>query len=132
MKQWGEKMNIIITNSSGIPIFEQIENAIKEAIFSNELKEGEMLPSVRSLANDLKISFLTVKRAYDELEKAGFIKTVQGKGSYVSPKNLDLIKEEKLKEIQDYIEKIYEVSKLSNITKEEVSELFKMIFEEEL
>ena len=125
-------MNIIITNSSGLPIFEQIENAIKEAIFSNELKEGEMLPSVRSLANDLKISFLTVKRAYDELEKAGFIKTVQGKGSYVSPKNLDLIKEEKLKEIQDYIEKIYEVSKLSNITKEEVSELFKMIFEEEL
>lgn len=125
-------MNIIITNSSGLPIFEQIENAIKEAIFSNELKEGEMLPSVRSLANDLKISFLTVKRAYDELEKAGFIKTVQGKGSYVSPKNLDLIKEEKLKEVQDYIEKIYEVSKLSNISKEEISELFKMIFEEEL
>ena len=125
-------MNIIITNSSELPIFEQIENAIKEAIFSNELKEGEMLPSVRSLANDLKISFLTVKRAYDELEKAGFIKTVQGKGSYVSPKNLDLIKEEKLKEIQNYIEKIYEVSKLSNISKEEISELFKMIFEEEL
>lgn len=125
-------MNIIITNSSGIPIFEQIENAIKEAIFSNELKEGEMLPSVRSLANDLKISFLTVKRAYDELEKAGFIKTVQGKGSYVSPKNLDLIKEEKLKEIQDHIEKAYEISKLSNISKEEISELFKMIFEEEL
>ena len=125
-------MTIIITNSSGLPIFEQIENAIKEAIFSNELKEGEMLPSVRSLANELKISFLTVKRAYDELEKAGFIKTVQGKGSYVSPKNLDLIKEEKLKEIQDYIEKIYEVSKLSNISKEEISELFKMIFEEEL
>ncbi len=125
-------MNIIITNSSGLPIFEQIENAIKEAIFSNELKEGEMLPSVRSLANDLKISFLTVKRAYDELEKAGFIKTVQGKGSYVAPKNLDLIKEEKLKEIQGYIEKIYEVSKISNISKEEVIELFKMIFEEEI
>ena len=125
-------MNIIITNSSGLPIFEQIENAIKEAIFSNELKEGEMLPSVRSLANELKISFLTVKRAYDELEKAGFIKTVQGKGSYVSPKNLDLIKEEKLKEIQGYIEKIYEVSKISNISKEEVIELFKMIFEEEI
>ena len=125
-------MNIIITNSSGLPIFEQIENSIKEAIFSNELKEGEMLPSVRSLANDLKISFLTVKRAYDELEKNGFIKTVQGKGSYVAPKNLDLIKEEKLKEIQDYIEKIYEVSKLSNISTEEISELFKMIFEETL
>lgn len=125
-------MNIIITNSSGLPIFEQIENSIKEAIFSNELKEGEMLPSVRSLANDLKISFLTVKRAYDELEKAGFIKTIQGKGSYVSPKNLDLIKEEKLKNIQDYIEKIYEISKISNISKKEVNELFEMIFEEEL
>ena len=125
-------MNIIITNSNEQPIFEQIENAIKEAIFTGEVKEGEMLPSVRSLANDLKISFLTVKRAYDGLEKAGFIKTVQGKGSYILPKNLDLIKEEKLKEIQDYIEKIYEVSKLSNISKEEVAELFKMIFEEEL
>ena len=125
-------MNIIITNSSGFPIFEQIENDIKEAIFSDELKEGEMLPSVRSLANELKISFLTVKRAYDELEKAGFIKTVQGKGSYVLPKNLDLIKEEKLKEIQEHIEKIYEISKLSNISKDEVNEMFKMIFEEEL
>lgn len=125
-------MNIIITNSSELPIFEQIENAIKEAIFTEEIKEGEMLPSVRSLANDLKISFLTVKRAYDGLEKAGFIKTVQGKGSYILPKNLDLIKEEKLKEIQDYIEKIYEISKISNISKEEVAELFKMIFEEEL
>ncbi len=125
-------MNIIITNSSGLPIFEQIENAIKEAIFSNELKEGEILPSVRSLANDLKISFLTVKRAYDELEKAGFIKTVQGKGSYVAPKNLSLIKEEKLKEIQDYIEKIFEISKVSNISDDEILTLFKMIFKEEI
>lgn len=125
-------MNIIISNSSGLPIFEQIENAIKEAIFSNELSEGEMLPSVRSLANELKISFLTVKRAYDELEKSGFIKTIQGKGSFVAPKNLDLIKEEKLKEIQNYIEKIYEISKISNISEEEVSTLFKMIFEEDV
>ena len=124
-------MNIIISNSNGIPIFEQIENAIKQAIFSNELKEEDMLPSVRSLANDLKISFLTVKRAYDELERGGFIKTVQGKGSFVAPKNLELIKEEKLKEIQDYIEKIYTISKISNISEEEVKELFKIIFEEE-
>ena len=122
-------MNIIISNNSSIPIFEQIENAIKQAIFSNELKEEDMLPSVRSLANDLKISFLTVKRAYDELEQAGFIKTVQGKGSFVAPKNLELIKEEKLKEIQDYIEKIYDISKISNISEEEIKELFKMIFE---
>ena len=123
-------MNIILSNSSGIPIFEQIEKAIKEAIFSNELKEEDMLPSVRNLANELKISFLTVKRAYDELEQAGFIKTVVGKGSFVVPKNLDLIKEEKLKEIQDYIEKVYNISKIANISEDEVKELFKMIFEE--
>ena len=123
-------MNIIITNSSGLPIFEQIENAIKEAIFSNELKEGEMLPSVRSLANELKISFLTVKRAYDELEEEGYIKTVQGKGSFVAPKNLELIKEEKLREIQELIERIYDISKISNITEDEIKELFKIIFNE--
>ena len=125
-------MNIILSNSNGVPIFEQIENAIKEAIFSNELKEEDMLPSVRSLANDLKISFLTVKRAYDELEQAGYIKTIQGKGSYVAPKNIELIREEKLREIQDYIEKIYSISKMANIPEEEVKELFKIIFEGDL
>lgn len=125
-------MNIIITNSSELPIFRQIGNAIKEAIFSGELEEGEMLPSVRGLANELKISFLTVKRAYDELERAGFIRTVQGKGSYVAPKNLELIKEEKLKEVQSYFEKIYVIAKTSDISQAEISELFKMIFEEEL
>ena len=125
-------MNIIISNNSSVPIYEQIENAIKEAIFSNELKEEDMLPSVRNLANDLKISFLTVKRAYDELEQAGFIKTVQGKGSFVAPKNLELIKEEKLKEIQDYIEKVYNISKIANISEDEIKELFNIIFEEEI
>ena len=113
-------MNIILSNSNGIPIFEQIKNAIKEAIFSNELKEEDMLPSVRNLANELKISFLTVKRAYDELEEEGYIKTVQGKGSFVAPKNLELIKEEKLREIQELIEKIYDISKISNLTEDEI------------
>ena len=125
-------MNIIISNSSSTPIYEQIEIAIKQAIFSNELKEEEMLPSVRSLANDLKISFLTVKKAYDELEKDGFIKTIPGKGSYIAPKNLNLMKEEKLKEIQNHIEEIYKIAKISNITEDEIIELFKMIFEEEI
>ena len=125
-------MNIIISNNSSVPIYEQIENAIKEAIFSNELKEEDMLPSVRNLANDLKISFLTVKRAYNELEQAGFIKTVQGKGSFVAPKNVELFKEEKLKEIQDYIDKIYNISKMANISEDEVKELFKIIFEGDL
>ena len=122
-------MNIIISNNSSVPIYEQIENAIKEAIFSNELKEEDMLPSVRNLANELKISFLTVKRAYDELEQAGFIKTVQGKGSFVAPKNLELNKEEKLTEIQDHIEIVYNISKIANISEDEVKELFKIIFE---
>ena len=124
-------MNIIISNNSSVPIYEQINNAIKAAIFSNELKEEDMLPSVRNLANDLKISFLTVKKAYDELEREGFIKTVQGKGSFIAPKNLELIKEEKLKEIQYYIEKIYNISKVANIAEDEIKELFKMIFEED-
>lgn len=122
-------MNIIISNNSSTPIYEQIKTAIKQAIFSNELKEEDILPSVRSMANDLKISFLTVKKAYDELEQEGFIKTVQGKGSFVAPKNLELMKEEKLKEIQEHIEKIYDISKISNISEEEIKELFKMIFE---
>ena len=125
-------MNIILSNSSTLPIYEQIKIAIKEAIFSNELKEEEMLPSVRAMANELKISFLTVKRAYDELEQEGYIKTLPGKGSFVSPKNLELIKEEKLTEIQCYIEKIYDISEISNISEEEIKELFKMIFEEEI
>ena len=122
-------MNIIISNNSSTPIYEQIKTAIKQAIFSNELKEEDILASVRNLANDLKISFLTVKRAYDELEEEGFIKSVQGKGSFVAPKNLELIKEEKLKEIQDHIEKIYDISKIANVSEEEIKELFKMIFE---
>lgn len=125
-------MNIIISNSSSIPIYEQIVQAIKQAIFSNELKEEEMLPSVRNLANDLKISFLTVKKAYDELEKEGFIKTVQGKGSFVSPKNLELLREEKLKEIQEHIETIKDIATISDISKEEIKEIFKIIFGEEI
>lgn len=124
-------MNIIISNSSDMPIFLQIKNAIKESIYNGDLTEEEQLPSVRSLANDLKISFLTVKRAYDELEKEGFIKTIPGKGSFIAPKNLELLKEEKLKEIQDLIEKIYEISKISNITTNDVKEIFKIIFEED-
>ena len=124
-------MNIIISNRSDLPLFKQIENEIKTAIFNNELNEQDLLPSVRSLASDLNISFLTVKRAYDNLEKEGFIKTIQGKGSFVAPKNMELIKEEKLKEIEKHIEQIYKNSKISGITETEIKEIFKIIFEEE-
>ena len=127
-----EKMNIIISNSSSEPIYEQIKKAIKQAIYTNELKEEEILPSVRALANDLKISFLTVKKAYDELEAEGFIKTVQGKGSYVLPKNLELLREEKLKEIEKNISTVVKLSKIYGITEEEVINLIKIMFEEDL
>lgn len=124
-------MNIIISNSSSVPLYGQITQAIKQAIFSNELKEEEMLPSVRGLANELKISFLTVKKAYDELEQEGFIKTVQGKGSFVAPKNLELLREEKLKEIQEHMEKIKDIAFVADISSEDVKEIFKIIFEED-
>lgn len=124
-------MNIIISNSSSEPIYEQIKKAIKQAIYSNELKEGEILPSVRVLANDLKISFLTVKKAYDELETEGFIKTIQGKGSYILPKNLEFLREEKLKEIENNAVAIVKLSKIYNITEEEVINLIKMMFKED-
>lgn len=125
-------MNIIISNSSSIPIYEQIKDAIKQAIIENELKDDEVLPSVRVMANDLKISFLTVKKAYDELEQEGYVKTVQGKGSFVAPKNQQLMQEEKRKKIENHIEEIVKLSKISDISMEEVIELFKLIYEEEL
>lgn len=124
-------MNIIISNSIGEPIYEQIKKAIKQAIYSNELKEGEILPSVRVMANDLKISFLTVKKAYDDLEIEGFIKTVQGKGSYVLPKNLNLLREEKLKEIENHVVSIVKLSRIYHITEDEVINLIKIMFKED-
>lgn len=125
-------MDIIISNSSSIPIYEQLKKAIKQAILENELKEDDILPSVRSMANDLKISFLTVKKAYDELEKEGYIKTVQGKGSFVARKNSELLLEESKKVLQGHIEEIVKISKVSNIQEAEVIELFKLIYEGEI
>ncbi len=125
-------MNIIITNSSSIPIYEQIKQAIKQAILENELHEEDMLPSVRVMANDLKISFLTVKKAYDELEQEGYVKSVQGKGSFVAQKNSELIQEEKKKEIQNYIEKIIKLAQISDISEQEIIELFKLMYKGEI
>ena len=125
-------MNIIISNSSSVPIYEQIKQSIKQAILNNELREEDMLPSVRVMANDLKISFLTVKKAYDELEKEGYIKSVQGKGSFVAPKNSELVQEKKRKEIQNYIEKIIKLAQMSDITEKEIIELFKLMYKGEI
>ena len=124
-------MDIIISNSSDKPIFEQVKQAIKKAIASNELKENEMLPSIRNLAQDLRISVMTVKRAYDELEEEGFIKTIHGKGSLVATKNIELLKEEQMKEIEEHIDKIILISKTSNISKKEILDIFEYLYEED-
>lgn len=124
-------MNLIISNSSQVPIYEQIKNEIKRSIIDNELKENEMLPSIRNLAKDLRISVLTVKKAYDELEMERYVKTVHGKGSFVMPRNSEFVKEEKIKEIEEYIEKIIDISKIVGIPKKEVLELFEYLYGEE-
>ena len=96
-------MQIIISNSSKEPIYEQITNQIKSSIISGNLKEGEALPSMRQLAKDLQISVITTKRAYEELEKAGFIYSIVGKGSFIAEQNLDVMRERKLKAIEEQL-----------------------------
>lgn len=124
-------MRIIISNSSSIPIYEQIKKTIIAQIISGELEENELLPSIRSLAKDIRISVMTIKKAYDELEQEGYILTVHGKGSFVAPKNLELIKEQKLKEMESYIEKIMEIAKQYQIKKEEIEELLDLFYRSE-
>lgn len=121
-------MKFLISNSSSVPIYEQIKNTIINQIMSNELKEGDSIPSIRSLAQDIKISVMTIKKAYDELENEGYIKTVQGKGSYVCPKNIELAREMANKEIEKNITKIIEVSNKYDISKEEVLDLFEYLY----
>lgn len=94
-------MNIVVSNTSGIPIYEQIAKAIKNDILSGDLKENSALPSIRSLASELRVSVITTKRAYEELERDGFIYTLPGKGSYVAEQNKELLMEEKLREIEE-------------------------------
>ncbi len=120
-------MKIIISNN-GTPFYEQVKEALITAIITGDLKEDEILPSIRSLAKDLRISVLTIKKAYDELEKEGYIITKQGKGSFVSLQNLELIKELKQQEIEKYLTKIIEIAKLYNISEEEIIDLIKYLF----
>ena len=124
-------MNIIISNSSNKPIYEQITEQIKNKVVSNELKTGELLPSIRTLAKDLRISVITTKNAYDELEKEGFVETVPGKGTYVANKNVELIKEEQLAKIQDLLDTAVQLAKLSKISEQEVKNMLDMLFMEE-
>ena len=121
-------MKIIISNSCSIPIYEQIKNQIINQIMTDELIEGQSIPSIRSLASDIKISVMTIKKAYDELEQEGYIKSVQGKGTFVAPKNIELAKENANKEIENHILKIIEIANRFDIDKDEIIELFKFIY----
>lgn len=125
-------MELIITNTSNDPIYEQIYMQIKNHIISSSLKEGELLPSIRALAKDLRISVITTKRAYEELEKDGFIHTVAGKGCYVAPINLSLVREMHLKQIEGYIRKILEIAPACNLTENDIIHMLHMLQQEDL
>ena len=123
-------MNIIINHSSMVPIYEQIVDVVKTQIRKGELKEDENLPSVRMLAKELKISALTVKKAYDALEQEGFIVTVHGKGSFVSGVNQELRMEEKRKEVETDLEQAIRKARSCGMTEAEIRELFELILED--
>ena len=122
-------MNIIISNTSRTPIYEQILKAIKDEIISGKIKEDTLLPSIRNLASDLRVSVITTKRAYEELEKEGYIYTVKGKGSYVAPQNKELLKEEKLKEIENKLLEAIDISNSIGLEFEELIEMLKTLKE---
>lgn len=124
-------MNILIDNKSGTPIYDQIYSQIKSQIISGALKQDELLPSIRGLAKDLRISFITIKRAYEELEREGFIYTLPAKGCYVAPKNIELLREENLKKIEEYIDEIVKLAVSCNLSKQEIIEMVNFSLEEQ-
>lgn len=123
-------MNLIISNSSGKPIYEQITAQIKNSILSGELQEGEALPSMRALAKDLRISVITTKRAYEDLERDGFVVTVAGKGCFVAPRNLELMWEEQRKRVEQTLEQAVEQAQAASITLEEMQQMLSLLYEE--
>lgn len=124
-------MDIVISNSNGKPIYEQIYDQIKDGILQGKLVENKPLPSIRSLAKDLKISVITTKRAYDELEKDGFIYTQAGRGSFIRGGNLDYLKEEYLKKVEVALYEAKSLGQFANLSKKELLEIFKYILEED-
>lgn len=123
-------MHIVISNAVNQPIYEQIYTQIKNSIIAGDLKAGDMLPSIRSLAKDLRISVITTKRAYDELEKDGYIDTVAAKGCYVAEKNLELIREANLKQIEDHMRKIRDLAVSCQLSESEIIDMFHLLGEE--
>ncbi|MGN0316558.1 MAG: GntR family transcriptional regulator [Lachnospira sp.] len=123
-------MDIIISNSSGVPIYEQIEEQIKSQIMTGELSQGDALPSMRVLAKELKISIITTKRAYEDLERDGFIESVTGKGSFVKGINSEMVKENMMFAIQELLETAVDKAILGKITYEELNEMLNLLYDE--
>lgn len=123
-------MDIIISNSSGVPIYEQIEEQIKGQIMAGQLAEGGALPSMRVLAKELKISIITTKRAYEDLERDGFIESITGKGSFVKKINGDIVREGLLFTIQELMEAAVDKAVLGKISQEELQEMLALLYEE--
>jgi GntR family transcriptional regulator len=124
-------MNVLISNSSDKPIYEQITSQMKQMIISGELEAGTLLPSMRTLAKELRISVITTKRAYEDLERDGFIYTVVGKGSFIAEKNLEFVREEQQRIVEDHLSKAVEGAKAGNISLDELIDIIRMIYEEE-
>lgn len=127
----GKRMNIIISNSSDKPIYEQITGQIKNMVMSGMLKEGDALPSMRVLAKELRISVITTKRAYEDLERDGFITTVVGKGSFIKAADTRLVREEKLKQIEGLLAQAVEIAAQSGILQKEVEEILHILYEDQ-
>lgn len=126
----GTRLNIIISNSSQKPIYEQITTQIKSQIINGDLEEGAALPSMRSLAKELRISVITTKRAYEDLERDGFIETVAGKGSFVAQRNVEFIREEQIKTVETHLESAVDAAKLAALSLDEMQELLAIIYQE--
>ncbi len=124
-------MRIIISNSSPDPIYEQVGKQIKAQIISGDLAEGDSLPSIRKLAMELQISVITTKRAYEELEKEGFIDTVGGKGCFVAMQNKELLREKKMKTVEDLLSDAVTEAKKLGINYQEIKEMLELLFNEE-
>lgn len=122
-------MKLFIDNKSGAPIYDQIYTQIKDQIISGALREDEALPSIRSLAKDLRISVITTKRAYDELEREGFIYTIASKGCFVATKNIELLREENLKKIEEYMQQIAKLAASCSLSRSDIAEMFDLIFD---
>lgn len=123
-------MTVFIDNKSGSPIYEQIYTQLKAQIISGVLGEDELLPSIRDLAKDLRISVITTKRAYDELEREGFLYTVAGKGCFVAPRNVELLREENLKQIESLLAQAARLAASCNLSREELQEMLRLTWED--